>query len=101
MPDLELNHHRMSARMFRDLTEGALGASREGVKLAYPMLLVHGSHDPVTSVEATKMFFHALRSRDKSLVIVPDALHETHNDLCRENVLDQIAGWLEERLGGL
>jgi alpha-beta hydrolase superfamily lysophospholipase len=101
MPDLDLVHHRMSARMYKALTDGAMRASRDGVELPYPMLLLHGAEDPVTSAEATQLFFHALKSRDKSLVIVPEGLHETHNDVCREVVLDQIAGWLEERLPAL
>jgi acylglycerol lipase len=98
MPDLHLVHHRMSARMYRALTEGASQATRDAVQLSYPMLLIHGANDPVTSVEATKQFFHSLQSRDKSLVIIPEALHETHNDICRETVLARITEWLEERL---
>jgi alpha-beta hydrolase superfamily lysophospholipase len=101
MPDQHLIHNRMSARMYRALTEGAERAARDGVELPYPMLLIHGANDPVTSVEATKQFFHALQSRDKALVIVPEALHETHNDLCRETVLARITEWLEERLPAL
>jgi alpha-beta hydrolase superfamily lysophospholipase len=88
----------MSARMFGALTAGAARAARDGVELPYPMLLLHGGHDPVTSAHATKEFFRALRSQDKSLIIVPKALHETHNDLCRDTVLDQIAAWLQARL---
>ena len=98
MPDMHLIHHRMSARMYHALITGAHRAAREAVALPYPMLLIHGEDDPVTSVDATKEFFHALRSRDKSLVIIPNALHETHNDLCRREVLDRITAWLEERL---
>ena len=101
MPDMELIHHRMSARMYHALTAGAVRAGREAVALPNPILLIHGDRDPVTSVDATKEFFHALRSADKSLIIIPEALHETHNDLCRETVLDQITGWLEERLPAL
>jgi len=98
MRDPGLAHHRMSARMFEALTAGAASAARDGTTLPYPMLLVHGSEDPVTSVDATREFFNALRSGDKSLVVVPDALHETHNDLCRDAVLSQIVGWVEARL---
>jgi len=98
MPDLDLIHHRMSARMFRALTAGARRASRDAAQLTYPILLVHGSRDPVTSVSATEQLFGSLRSADKSLVIVPEALHETHNDLCRESVLSQITAWLDARL---
>ncbi len=99
MPDPHLVHHRMSARMYQALTAGALRAGREAVELRYPMLLIHGGDDPVTSVLATEEFFRALRSEDKSLVIVPQGLHETHNDVCREEVLRQITAWLEARVG--
>ena len=98
LPDLHLVHHRMSARMYQALTMGALSASRAAAQLPYPVLLVHGSRDPVTSVTATEQLFQTLRSRDKSLIIVPDALHETHNDLCRDSVLSQIVAWLDPRL---
>jgi alpha-beta hydrolase superfamily lysophospholipase len=101
MPDMDLIHHRMSARMYHALTAGAVRAASEAVALPYPILLIHGERDPVTSVDATKEFFHALRSLDKSLVIIPEALHETHNDLCRDAVLDRIAAWLEARLPAL
>lgn len=98
MPDLDLIHHRMSARMFRALTAGARRASRDALHLPYPILLIHGSRDPVTSVAETQQLYASLRARDKSLVIVPEALHETHNDLCRDSVLSQIVAWLEARL---
>jgi alpha-beta hydrolase superfamily lysophospholipase len=98
MPDPHLVHHRMSARMYQALTAGAISAGRDAVELPYPILLIHGSHDPVTSVAATTQLFRALRSQDKSLVIIPEALHETHNDLCRESVLSQITAWLDKRL---
>jgi alpha-beta hydrolase superfamily lysophospholipase len=98
MPDLHLVHHRMSARMYQALTAGAISAALDGVDLPHPILLVHGARDPVTSVAATRQFFRALRSQDKSLLIVPKALHETHNDLCRDNVLKQVTAWIKARL---
>ena len=97
MPDLHLIHHRISARMYHGVVAGGERAAREATALEYPMLLIHGENDPVTSLEATKEFFHALRSRDKTLFIVPGALHETHNDLCREEVLTRMVEWLDER----
>jgi alpha-beta hydrolase superfamily lysophospholipase len=98
MPDPHLAHHRMSARMFLALIAGAQDAFRDGVRLRYPILLIHGSRDPVTSAGATQHFYDLLESGDKSLVIVPEALHETHNDLCRDSVLNEITGWLDARL---
>ena len=98
MPDLDLIHHRMSARMFRALTTGASRASLDAAQIHCPILILQGSNDPITSVEATREFFQSLQARDKSLVIVPDALHEPHNDLCRDAVLDQITAWAVARL---
>jgi acylglycerol lipase len=98
MPNPELVHQRMSARMYLALMQGAAEALEDGPRLRYPMLLIHGSKDPVTSAAASEKFYGTLASEDKSLVIVPDALHETHNDLCRDTVLRQIADWLAARL---
>jgi alpha-beta hydrolase superfamily lysophospholipase len=100
MPDMDLIHHRMSARMFRELTEGGARAARDAAGLPYPILLVHGKDDPVTSAAATRELYDASQSADKSLVVVPEALHETHNDLGREAVLDQIVAWLAARVPG-
>jgi alpha-beta hydrolase superfamily lysophospholipase len=98
LPDLDLVHHRMSARMYNALCAGARSAARDAVQLPYPILLLHGGADSVTSALATEQFYKAVESRDKSLVIVPDAFHETHNDFGRENVLARIVAWLDARL---
>lgn len=99
MPDLELVHHRMSARMYRAFTTGAERARTEARSLTYPLLLVHGGLDGVTSAEATEEFFRELKSEDKTLAIIPDALHETHNDLCREEVFERMVAWLRRQVG--
>ena len=94
MPDLDLAHHRMSARMFQFFSLGARQAKMDARTLKYPILLVHGSDDLVTSVSATQEFFRELKSEDKTLVIIPDGRHEMHNDLCRHEVCGHITAWL-------
>ncbi len=97
MPDLDLVHRFMSARMFAELSGGAIEANRRAREITLPLLLIHGADDPVTSVEATRNFFKNLKSRDKTLKVYPSTLHETHNDLDRETVLADIADWLGAR----
>jgi acylglycerol lipase len=97
MRDLDLVHHRISARMFFLLQEGAEAAVRGASRLTDAILVVHGSADPVTSSEATEAFFQKAASRDKTLKIYPGALHEMHNDLNRTEVLADIADWIEAR----
>jgi acylglycerol lipase len=97
MRDMDLVHHRISARMFFLLQEGAQAALRSASELKDAMLVLHGSADPVTSSEATEAFFQKASSRDKTLKIYPGALHEMHNDLNRAEVLADIAEWIEAR----
>ena len=95
MPDLELVHHQMSARMFFALSRGAACALDAAPSISTPLLMIHGAADPVTSAMASQRFFQNVASKDKTLHLYPDALHETHNDLGRERVLDDIVRWLE------
>ena len=99
MPDGRLVHQRMSARMYAGVTEGAVRGGGVGGGLEYPILLIHGTADGVTSAGATEEFFNALRSGDKRLMLVRGGLHETHNDLCREEVMEGVLGWVGERVG--
>ena len=94
MRDLHLVHHRMSARLYYEITSAARRAAEEAPRFEFPVLLVHGDHDPVTSMAATERLYTRMDSQDKTLVIVPGALHETHNDLCREEILGTITTWL-------
>lgn len=98
LPGPELVHHRVSARLF-------LALQREGERLLdragdfkLPLLLIHGSRDAVTSCTATQEFYERAASADKRFTLYPDFLHETHNDLGRERVLQDAASWIEARL---
>jgi alpha-beta hydrolase superfamily lysophospholipase len=94
----ELTHHRISTRLFFAIEQAGLEALAQAPELRTPVLLVHGGADEVTSPAATKEFYEGVGSADKRLAIFPEALHETHNDLCREEVLREVVGWVEERL---
>ena len=97
IPGRELVHCKMSARMFYELTTGAQRAIAGAREFNCPMLLIHGAEDPLTSAAATKSFFQAIASRDKTLKIYPGMRHETHNDSERETVIAGIVDWLNER----
>jgi alpha-beta hydrolase superfamily lysophospholipase len=99
LPDRELIHHRISSRMFAAIEHGAACALAGASRMTVPLLLIHGANDSVTSLEATREFFAAAASEDKSLRIFPEMLHETHNDLGREEVIDTIVRWIEARCG--
>jgi acylglycerol lipase len=97
MKDLDLVHRKMSARMFYELTLAASEAFEGAGRIKTPLLLIHGGDDIVTSCAATKEFYDQIESPDKTLRIYPGMLHETHNELERESVLNDVAAWIEQR----
>jgi alpha-beta hydrolase superfamily lysophospholipase len=95
----ELIHHRISTRLFFAIQKAGRELLEQAPKLELPILLLHGDADEVTCPTATQDFFGRIKSEDKRLVLVPDALHETHNDVCRNEVLREILKWLRTRVG--
>ena len=93
IPGRDLLHHKMSARMYHELMKGALEAMSRAKECDYRLLMIHGADDPLTSAQATEAFFKNAASKDKTLKIHPEMLHETHNEIGRERVMGEIAGW--------
>ncbi len=98
LPEPELVHHVISARLYLAIQESGEMLLAEAPALRTPVLLLHGSADEVTSATATRDFYERAGSKDKRLLLLPDALHETHNDLGREQVLAEILAWVQARL---
>ncbi len=99
LPEPELLNHTISARFYFAIERAATAAMSGAPQLRTPLLLLHGGDDPVTSMAATQEFHARAGSADKTILIYPDARHETHNDLCRDQVIDDIARWIEARAG--
>ncbi len=98
LADPELVHHHLSARLFFAIEQAGAVALRNAPRLHTPILLLHGGADAVTSLEATREFHERVGAADKTFAFYPDARHETHNDLCRDQVLRDVTGWIEARL---
>jgi alpha-beta hydrolase superfamily lysophospholipase len=98
LPNPELVHHRISARLFFGIEQAGAAALADAPRLQAPVLLLHGGADSVTSMEATREFHERAGSADKMFALYPDARHETHNDLCRDQVLKDVAAWIEARI---
>ena len=100
LPDLDLLHHRISVRMYYEMERGAASALEHAPEFQMPLLLIHGSADAVTSVEATREFYERAGSADKKLSLYPGMLHEPLNDLGREQVIEEITDWILSHTAG-
>ena len=61
-----------------------------------PLLVLHGTKDPITSHIASKNL--ARRSKNIDLKLYQGALHELHHDLCKNQMLDDVLSWINNLL---
>lgn len=97
MPDLDLMHRLLSPRLYFAMEAAGRKALEEAGALHVPLLLIHGEADRVTCALATQELYERAMSTDKTLLLYPEARHETHNDLCRDRVLSDICRWICDR----
>ena len=71
---------------------------REFGRITLPVLIMHGTADKATRPEGSQQFFDAAGSADKELKLYDGYAHDLLNDLGREQVMDDITGWIEARL---
>ncbi|MEM9809323.1 MAG: lysophospholipase [Cyanobacteria bacterium P01_D01_bin.56] len=64
-------------------------------QLQIPILLIHGSADKVNDVRGSQEIFARIPG-DKTLKIYPGSYHEPHNDLDRNQVMEDIITWLNQ-----
>lgn len=64
-------------------------------ELQLPLLIVHGSADPIVPPTASAQFFANVGSPDKQRIVYPDYVHETHNDIGWQQPVHDIANWLD------
>jgi alpha-beta hydrolase superfamily lysophospholipase len=93
-----LRHRRMSAPLFFGMVEGGAMLMARAGDIRAPIVLLVGGQDPVTDPVAAREFYDRLRSEDKTLLLYPKMLHEPLNELGRDQVLDDLARWIEPRL---
>ena len=92
-------HGLVKARMAAQLLVAGRCALERAAALSAPMLILHGGEDQIASVTGARELHEAAGSADKTLKIYPRLYHEVLNEPERRDVLADILGWLEARLG--
>ncbi|NMA05335.1 MAG: alpha/beta hydrolase [Acholeplasmataceae bacterium] len=62
-----------------------------------PTLILHGAEDKIVPKEMSMRMYEYLQSKDKTLKLYEGAYHEILNEINKEEVIDDIIGWLNER----
>jgi alpha-beta hydrolase superfamily lysophospholipase len=93
LEDLDLVHRFITIRMYLE----AVKAAREilGARVfKFPILMVHGDEDEVTSCEAAENYFDGLQTPSKTFRVYPGFRHELHNETDRTTVLADYVQWM-------
>ena len=72
---------------------------REFSRITLPVLILHGTADKATRPDGSQQFFDEAGSSDKTLKLYEGHYHDLLNDLGREQVMDDIIGWIDARIG--
>lgn len=92
-----LKHSMATVRWGTECLVTIAAVRRNIAQLQVPILLVHGSADKVNDVTGSKEIFERITT-DKTLKIYPGSYHEPHNDLDRQQVMNDIVQWLDHHL---
>ena len=71
---------------------------REFGRITLPVFILHGTEDKATRPDGSQQFFDEAGSADKTLKLYEGHVHDLLNDIGREQVMDDIVGWMEARL---
>ncbi len=93
----ELKHKWISVRTYINLRNAAAWAIENAHNFSFPLLLLHGGADKVTSPEGTREF-SLLAKAECTFKIFPALYHEIHRDIGKEEVFAEIINWLNKHL---
>ena len=70
---------------------------REFGRITLPLLILHGTADKATRPDGSRQFFDEAGSADKSLKLYEGHYHDLLADFGKEQVIEDIFGWIEAR----
>ena len=91
-----LIHDKISPNFSILFFDAADWAIENASKLNTPMYLLHGTGDKIIDYKGTETF--ANNSKNATLKLYDEGYHELHNDLCKEELLQDVVNWLNSQL---
>jgi alpha-beta hydrolase superfamily lysophospholipase len=93
-----LVHDKASFALGKDGAQGADWALAHAGDFSLPLLMLHGSDDPIAYVRGTEEFAGKVQG-DVTVDIYEGLLHEPHNEPEQDEVLADIVAWLDAHVG--
>lgn len=92
-----LVHGKISLNTFKLITESGEWAIKNSSQHQKPLLLMHGTSDPITSIDASRQFAKGVKC-EFTFRSWDGLKHELHNEPQSEEVINFMIEWLSQRL---
>jgi lysophospholipase len=93
-----LVHHVATARWAAETISAQDAAMAAAPDITLPLLVLYGKNDQIADAAFAEAFFATAGSADKKLIHYESFYHELFNEVGRELVFADVAGWLAGRL---
>ncbi|TVZ56081.1 alpha-beta hydrolase superfamily lysophospholipase [Lutibacter sp. Hel_I_33_5] len=94
--DDPLVHDKISPNFSLTFIDTGKWAIENAANLKTPMKLFHGTSDKIIDFKGSEDF--TKKSKKASLKLYEDGYHELHNDLCKDEMLQDVVDWLNSQL---
>ena len=91
-----LVHAKISPNFSLTFIDSGKWAIENASKLETPIFLLHGTGDKIIDYRGTQEF--ANNSDKATLKLYENGYHELQNDLCKEEMLEDVVNWLNSQL---
>jgi len=93
-----LVHATGTPRLDQAIRTAIVWTQAHAAELQLPLLLYHGVADRLVPIRGSRTFFDAVTIADKTWIEYEGGFHESHNDLDRVMVFEDLTRWLEAHL---
>lgn len=94
----QLMHGIMSAGLFIEAIDNGRYVLKNAYRFPLPLLLMHGTDDKLTHFGSSQKFANLANSEKVTFKRWPDAYHELHNDIIKDEVITFMENWVEKQL---
>ena len=94
-----VNHGKMSAGFVSGLFKGMEEIQARASEITLPLLVMHGEQDSMASPNGARFLYENVSSEDKKLLLYPELYHEILNEPEKDQVMGDLLGWMDERVG--
>ncbi len=96
--DLLIAHETQPTRTLAAMVRADERLKNEFPLVTLPVLILHGTADKATRPSGSQFFYDTAGSKDKTLKLYEEHVHDLLNDLGKDEVMADITAWIEKRL---